>query len=96
MSDLFPGLKRRRIRTSGAAINLVHGGKGPPLLLLHGYPQNHSIWHKITPELVKRFSVVATDLRGYGDSEFHYQLRSNQDQFARVARGAKRSTLAGR
>ena len=69
MSDLFPGLKRRRIRTSGVAINLVHGGKGPPLLLLHGYPQTHAIWHKIAPELAKHFSIVAADLRGYGDSE---------------------------
>ncbi len=67
--ELFPGFKRRRIRTSGAAINLVHGGGGPPLLLLHGYPQTHAIWHRIAPELAKRFSVVAADLRGYGDSE---------------------------
>src|SRR6266581_1906604 len=67
--ELFPGFKRRRIRTSGAAINLVHGGVGPPLLLLHGYPQTHAIWHRIAPELAKRFRVVAADLRGYGDSE---------------------------
>jgi len=69
LSDLFPGLRRRRIRTSGVAINLVHGGNGPPLLLLHGYPQTHSIWHRVAPELAKRFSIVAADLRGYGDSE---------------------------
>jgi len=67
--ELFPGFKRRRIRTSGAAINLVHGGVGPPLLLLHGYPQTHAIWHRVAPELAKRFTVVAADLRGYGDSE---------------------------
>ena len=69
MNGLFPGFKRRRIRTSGAAINLVHGGVGPPLLLLHGYPQTHSIWHRVAPELAERFTVVAPDLRGYGDSE---------------------------
>lgn len=69
MSDLFPGFKRQRIRTRGAAINLVRGGIGPPLLLLHGYPQMHAIWHTIAPGLAKRFTVVATDLRGYGDSE---------------------------
>jgi len=69
MTELFPGFKRRRIRTSGAAINLVHGGVGPPLLLLHGYPQTHAIWHSVAPDLAKRFSVVAADLRGYGDSE---------------------------
>jgi haloacetate dehalogenase len=69
MNELFPGFKRKRIRTSGAAINLVHGGVGPPLLLLHGYPQTHAIWHRVAPELAKRFTVIAADLRGYGDSE---------------------------
>ena len=69
MNRLFPGFKRKRVRTSGAAINLVHGGAGPPLLLLHGYPQTHAIWHRIAPELAKRFTVIASDLRGYGDSE---------------------------
>ena len=69
MNALFPGFKRRRIRTGGAAINLVHGGEGPPLLLLHGYPQTLAIWHRIAPELARRFTVVAADLRGYGDSE---------------------------
>ena len=69
MNRLFPGFKGRRIRTSGAAINFVQGGVGPPLLLLHGYPQTHAIWHRTAPELAKRFTVVASDLRGYGDSE---------------------------
>jgi haloacetate dehalogenase len=41
---------------------------GPPLLLLHGYPQTHAIWHKVAPRLAQRFNVVAADLRGYGDS----------------------------
>jgi haloacetate dehalogenase len=49
-------------------INGVMGGQGPPLLLLHGYPQTHAEWHRITPALAQRFTVVATDLRGYGDS----------------------------
>jgi len=68
MTALFPGFERRRIRTSGAAINLVIGGDGPPLLLLHGYPQTHVEWHKVAPRLAKQFTVVMTDLRGYGDS----------------------------
>src|SRR5438445_13008856 len=68
MAHLFPGFDSRRIHTSGTEINLVVGGSGPPLLLLHGYPQTHVIWHRIAPELAKRFNVVATDLRGYGDS----------------------------
>jgi haloacetate dehalogenase len=66
---MFEGFSRRRIATSGAEINLVLGGEGPPLLLLHGFPQTHVIWHKIAGTLAERFTVVATDLRGYGDSE---------------------------
>ncbi|HYS26148.1 MAG TPA: alpha/beta fold hydrolase [Vicinamibacterales bacterium] len=46
----------------------MHGGAGPPLLLLHGYPQTHVMWHKVAPLLMRDFTVVATDLRGYGDS----------------------------
>ena len=67
-ADLFPGFESRRIATSGAEIELVVGGSGPPLLLLHGYPQTHAIWHKIAPRLAERFTVVCSDLRGYGDS----------------------------
>jgi len=44
MADFFPGFEERRIETSGAAIHLVTGGSGPPLLLLHGYPQTHVLW----------------------------------------------------
>jgi haloacetate dehalogenase len=65
---LFPGFETRRIQTTGATINVVRGGSGPPLLLLHGYPQTHVEWHKIAPRLAERFTVVMTDLRGYGDS----------------------------
>jgi haloacetate dehalogenase len=67
-SLLFPGFQRAVFQTSGAAINLVHGGEGPPVLLLHGYPQTHAIWHKIAPRLAQDFHVVVADLRGYGDS----------------------------
>lgn len=49
-------------------INCVVEGSGPPLLLLHGYPQTHMIWHRVVPLLASDFTVVATDLRGYGDS----------------------------
>ena len=68
MSTLFPGFEPRRISTTGAEINLVIGGRGPPLLLLHGYPQTHAIWHRIAPRLAEHFTVVCADLRGYGDS----------------------------
>jgi haloacetate dehalogenase len=64
----FPGFEQSRIKTSGATINTLRGGKGPPLLLIHGYPQTHVEWHKIAPALAERFTVVLADLRGYGDS----------------------------
>jgi haloacetate dehalogenase len=65
---MFEGFTTADIDAGGTAIHTVHGGSGPPLLLLHGYPQTHVIWHKIAPRLAERFIVVATDLRGYGDS----------------------------
>jgi haloacetate dehalogenase len=68
MAAMFEGFDRKRIDTSGATIDLVAGGGGPPLLLLHGYPQTHAMWHRIAPRLADEFSVVAADLRGYGDS----------------------------
>src|SRR5690348_7619743 len=49
-------------------IHLKYGGNGPPLLLLHGYPQTHLIWYKLAPLLAKDFTVIMPDLRGYGDS----------------------------
>jgi len=68
MSALFPGFERRRIRTSGALINLESGGEGPPVLLLHGYPETHAMWHKVAPSLARDYTVVCPDLRGSGDS----------------------------
>ena len=66
---MFEGFTRCEIKTSGARIVTVHGGKGPPLLLMHGNPFSHVSWHKVAPRLASQFTVVATDLRGYGDSE---------------------------
>src|SRR5262245_56580013 len=65
---MFEGFEQRQIATSATSINLVKGGDGPPLLLLHGYPQTHVMWHKIASRLAENFTVVAADLRGYGDS----------------------------
>ena len=65
---MFEGFEQRQIETSGATINLMKGGDGPPLLMLHGYPQTHVMWHKIAPKLAQDFTVVVPDLRGYGDS----------------------------
>jgi len=68
MADFFPGFEEGRVQTSGAEINLVTGGSGPPLLLLHGYPQTHLLWRKVAPRLAQDFTLVIPDLRGYGDS----------------------------
>ena len=65
---LFPGFRVERVDAGGVAVHLVVGGKGPALLLLHGYPQTHAIWHKVAPRLAERYTVVACDLRGYGES----------------------------
>ena len=59
---------REQRDVNGVRINFRHGGKGPPLLLLHGYPQTHVIWHKVADALAERFTLVMPDLRGYGDS----------------------------
>jgi haloacetate dehalogenase len=66
--QIFDGFARETIKTSGAEINLVHGGSGPPVLLLHGSPQTHEVWHEVAPALAESHTVVAADLRGYGDS----------------------------
>lgn len=67
--ELMPGFRWHDIDAGGVRIRAAVGGSGPPLLLLHGHPQTHLTWHKVAPELARRFTVVATDLRGYGDSE---------------------------
>jgi len=73
--ELFPGFAHSTIQVASAggedeeiSIHCAHGGDGPPLLLLHGYPQTHAIWHKVAPRLAEEFTVVCPDLRGYGDS----------------------------
>ena len=65
---LMDGFTRRRVRTAGTEIEVAIGGNGPPLLLLHGNPLTLVSWHKVAPSLARHFTVVAPDLRGYGDS----------------------------
>jgi haloacetate dehalogenase len=67
-AELFPGFASRRVVTTGATIHCVIGGSGPPLLMLHGYPQTHAMWHRVAPVLAASHTVVCADLRGYGDS----------------------------
>ncbi len=68
MTDFFPGFEKRVIETRECSIAARVGGEGPPLLLLHGYPETHVMWHRVAPSLAENFTVIAPDLRGYGDS----------------------------
>ena len=68
MDGLFPGFEQHRLSVNGVELNCRVGGSGPALLLLHGHPQTHVMWHRVAPRLAERFTVVAADLRGYGDS----------------------------
>jgi haloacetate dehalogenase len=105
VTGFFPGFARRRATTSGAEINLVTGGRGPPLLLLHGYPQTHLMWRKLAPRLAAEFTLVIPDLRGYGDSAkppagrdcANYSKRAlAQDQVETMAAlGFERFSVAG-
>ena len=65
---MFERFENLQIDANGTTINLVKGGSGPPILMLHGYPQTHAMWNKIAPRLAEDFTVVCPDLRGYGDS----------------------------
>lgn len=65
---MFDGFAARTFGSDGVAIAYWIAGRGPPLLLLHGYPQTHVMWHRQAAALAERFTVVAPDLRGYGDS----------------------------
>ena len=68
LPDLFPGFASHRIDTGIGPIFARTGGAGPPLLLLHGFPQTHAMWHRLAPALAQHFSLVLMDLRGYGAS----------------------------
>jgi haloacetate dehalogenase len=69
MTDLFPHFRALQVEIDPTVtINAIVGGSGPPLLLLHGHPQTHAIWHRVAPRLAEHFTIVACDLRGYGES----------------------------
>jgi haloacetate dehalogenase len=103
--EMFEGFADTYVDTSEARIRVRHGGSGPPLLLLHGNPETHVCWHKVANQLATRYHVIATDLRGYGDSSApapdatcsNYSFRAmGQDQFEVMqALGYDKFYLAG-
>jgi len=105
VASWFPGFAHLNMATSGAVIRLRHGGSGPPLLLLHGNPQNHVAWHRVAARLAQRYHVVLPDLRGYGDSSLpeagpdnvNYSFRAMAQDVVEVMEqlGHKRFFLAG-
>src|SRR5437879_9693485 len=64
-APLFPGFRTAKIKTSGATLNLVSGGKGSPVLLMHGYRETHVLWHKFAPKLAEKLAVVGAGFGGY-------------------------------
>ena len=66
--EIMPGFRWHDVEAGEVPIRAAIGGEGPPLLLLHGHPQTHLTWHKVAPALARHFTVIAADLRGYGDS----------------------------
>jgi len=84
MSDLFHGFTTHDLETSRARIHFVRGGSGSPLLLLHGYPQTHAIWHRIAGDLARDHTIIAADLRGYGDSSKPVDLPDHEQQSKRA------------
>ena len=68
-TDLFPGFESHSIDTNAGSIFARAGGNGPPLLLLHGYPQTHVMWHRMAAVLAEHFTLVIPDLPGYGSSD---------------------------
>ncbi len=68
MPPMLAGFETLRLDRGGVALNVRRAGRGAPLLLLHGHPQTHAMWHRVAPDLAQHFEVVLLDLRGYGDS----------------------------
>lgn len=99
---MFDDFDRRYVATNGVRLHTVIGGEGPPLLLLHGYPQSHAMWHAVAPVLAERFTVVCPDLRGYGDSSkvegsathVEYSKRTMAADMAGLMKGLGFSTFA--
>ena len=83
----FDGFTLTTIEVPGGSIRLRHGGSGPPLLLLHGNPQSHFMWHRIAPTLARRYTVICPDLRGYAGS-FKPPATADHAPYAKTAMAA--------
>ncbi len=83
---MFEGFTLTRVATPEGEVRLRHGGSGPPLLLLHGHPQTHVMWHRVAPWLARDFTVVAPDLRGYGES-FKPPTAADHEPYSKRAMG---------
>lgn len=95
MSDLFPHTREHRVETGGAEIFARIGGEGPPLLLLHGYPQTHAMWHRVAPALMAQYTCVMPDLRGYGFSSCPTNTPDNRPYSKRVMAEDMRALMRG-
>lgn len=91
MDSLFPDVPLERRTVDGVEIAFRQIGAGAPLLLVHGFPQTHAIWHRVAPQLAERFRLVMPDLRGYGDSA----QPPTADDHAPYSKRAMASDLAG-
>ena len=94
------GMDHLTVRANGIKLNAWAGGKGPPVLLLHGYPQTGQMWRKVAPKLLDEFTVVCPDLRGYGDSDkprdgYDKKTMARDVHELMVALGHERYALAG-
>ena len=68
MSKYFEGFEQMQIDVGGVTINVLKGGTGAPMLMLHGHPETHLMWHKVAPKLAEEYTLILPDLRGYGES----------------------------
>ncbi|MDE2228857.1 MAG: alpha/beta hydrolase [Alphaproteobacteria bacterium] len=91
---MFEGFDRKRIELGNIAVNCVVGGDGPPVLLLHGFPQNLAMWARVAPILARRFTVVCADLRGYGDSSKPKCLPDNSNYAFRALAADQAAAMA--
>ncbi len=90
-ADLFPGFESRDVAVGEAKLHVRIGGEGPPLALLHGYPQSHAMWRRVAPELARRFTLVIPDLRGYGRSSI--PASHNGERYSKRVMGADVAAL---